>query len=163
MWRRLQAIALSGMAMVALAAGEGGDSAGGKFAAPVTAVAPQQIGGDGPGFLQIFGSLLLVIATILVIGWFAKRMRAIPRTRAGALRVVDEMALGPKERAVLVEVDGARLVIGVGDGRVTLLHRSERAAEGVAGSSLVNTPASAAGSNAVPAKFVDLLRQSLGK
>lgn len=94
-----------------------------KFAAPATAVAAQDLNSGG-GVLQIFGSLALVVATILVIGWIARRMRAIPQGRGGHLKVVDEVTIGPKERAVIVQVDGMHLVLGVGEGRVSLLHRS---------------------------------------
>lgn len=159
MWRNWQALAIASLATVVEAAGEGA----GKFAAPAAAVAPQPIGGGGPGFLQIFGSLLLVIGTIVAIGWFAKRLKAMPRARGGALRIVDEIALGPKERAVLLEVDGARLVLGVGDGRVGLLHRSERAGQSTDSQDLTITDSSFGASGSPGVKFVDLLRQGLGK
>ena len=67
----------------------------GRFAAPAQAVAPQEIGASS-GFLQIFGSLLLVIATILVVGWVAGKLKALPRRSSAVFRVVDEVALGNK-------------------------------------------------------------------
>ena len=137
--------------------------ADGKFAAPTSpAAAPTEIG-TGAGVLQIFGSLALVIGTILLIGWIARRLRHAPRSNQAALRVVDEIAVGNKERVVLLEVDGTRLVLGVGDGRVAILHRTPTGA--VPGAVAPVAPAS---NNTLPVpagteRFVDLLRRSLGK
>ncbi len=157
---RIVAIGLALMGPVVMAAGEGG----GKFAAPAEAVAPTQVDG-GAGILQIFGSLAVVIATILLVGWIARRLRQTPRDRNSALRVVDEIAVGSKERVVLVEVDGARLVLGVGDGRVAILHRT---AAMPTSATAPTTGASGSGSSLALGgvngeRFVDLLRRSLGK
>jgi flagellar protein FliO/FliZ len=153
MYRQLQASLMALFAVAVSAAEESG-----RFAAPAQAVAPQQIG-VGSGFLQIFGSLLLVIATIVVVGWVARKLKTLPRRSSAVFQVVDEVALGSKERVVLVEVDGVRLVVGVGEGRVTLLHRSDvPASEGQlddAAASLIAGP--------VPPRFVDLLKKGLGK
>ena len=158
MGSRIAAIGLALVAPVVMAAGEGG----GKFAAPAQAVTPTEVGG-GAGVLQIFGSLAIVIATILLVGWIARRLRQTPRGRNSALRVVDEITVGNKERVVLLEVDGARLVLGVGDGRVAILHRTaamptSATTAGPAGSGS-NLPATTASGE----RFVDLLRRSLGK
>jgi len=128
----------------------------GRFAAPTEVVAPQAIG-VGSSFLQIFGSLLFVIVTIVVVGWVASKLRSLPRRSSAVFRVIDEVALGNKERVVLLEVDGARLVIGVGEGRVALLHRSERSVD----HPLPNDVASP--SAAPPPRFLDLLSKGLGR
>lgn len=130
----------------------------GRFAAPTQVVAPQEIGA-GSGFLQIFGSLLLVIATIVVIGWIAGRLRALPRRSSAVFRVVDEVAVGTKERVVMVEVDGARLVLGVAEGRVSLLHRSDVPA----GDTQLDDESRLLASNAAAPRFIDILKKGLGK
>ena len=135
---------------------------GSKFAAPAAVTAPQAIG-TGAGMAQIFGSLALVIATILVIGWIARRLRSSPRGRAGRLKLVDEIAIGPKERAVILDVDGMELVLGVGEGRVSILHRApavmrrELAPESTAEGQV--SPESSAKASA----FMDVLKRSLGR
>ena len=136
---------------VASALAEGGA----LFGAPPTAAAREPLSAGG-GVLQVMVSLAIVLGAILLLGWVARRMRVLPRGRSGALRVVDEIALGAKERAVILEVDGARLVLGVGEGRVALLHRSEA----------LSSPASAttpAAEGATVQRFGDLLNRALGR
>lgn len=127
-----------------------------KFAAPSATDVAREMGA-GAGALQIFGSLALVVATILVIGWVARRLKSIPQGRAGRMRVVDDISLGAKERAVLLQVDGTNLVLGVGDGRVTILHRSAALPESLE----VSTGPSDKSTGAT--NFVDVLKRSIGK
>jgi flagellar protein FliO/FliZ len=126
-----------------------------KFAAPSASVTAQDMNA-GTGVLQIFGSLALVVATILVIGWIARRLRTIPQGRGGRLKVVDEVTIGPKERAVILQVDGMHLVLGVGEGRVSLLHRAPALADhsNTADSARIET-----GNR----PFIEVLKRSLGK
>ena len=126
-----------------------------RFAAPSAAAAAAPVAGGGA--LQVLLSLALVVAAIVLLGWAMRRIRRLPQGRGGALRLVDEVALGAPARAALLEVDGARLVIGVGDGRVALLHRSDVAAA-AATASPVTPPAAAA-----PPRFADILKQALGR
>jgi len=134
-------------------------SAGGaRFGAPSVASVREPIN-SGSGALQVLLSLALVVGAILLLGWLARRLRVLPRGRGGALRVVDEVALGSKERAVIIEVDGARLVLGVGDGRVVMLHRSDpSAAPDAASSALDQVPAAS-----LPYRFADLLGKGFGR
>lgn len=171
MFARLLHTALGAVAQLALLAplataqGTPAATPGGKFAAPAATAAPTPIG-TGSSVLQIFGSLAVVIATILVIGWIARRLRQTPRSRNSALRVIDEIAVGNKERVVLLEVDGMRLVLGVGDGRVAILHRTASLS---AGGNATDSGNVAAGGSKLPTstaggeRFVELLRRSLGK
>jgi len=127
-----------------------------KFAAPAANAAAQDISSGG-GVLQIFGSLALVVATILIIGWVARRLRAVPQGRGGRLTVIDEVSIGPKERAVILQVDGIHLVLGVGEGRVSILHRSPAVVDRAeAGASIASKPDQGG-------RFLDVLKRSLGK
>jgi flagellar protein FliO/FliZ len=128
----------------------------GKFAAPSATAATQDLDSGG-GVLQIFGSLALVLATILVIGWIARRVRAIPRSRGGRLKLIDEVTIGPKERAVILEVDGMHLVLGVGEGRVTILHRAPAISSRTEIEPATEVGADRSGS------FLDVLKRSLSK
>lgn len=132
---------------------------GARFAAPAAAAAPG-VPSIGGGAMQVLLSLAIVLGAILLLGWLARRLRVMPRGRSGALRVVDEVALGAKERAVILEVDGARLVLGVGEGRVALLHRGEvpsaQADTADAAGSVPSTPT-------VAPRFADLLQKALGR
>ena len=71
-------------------------------------------------------SLLLIIGLILGLGWLAKRMPGMKRgANAAQLKVVASVALGPRERAVVLDVGGQQLLVGVGQGGVRTLHTLE--------------------------------------
>jgi flagellar protein FliO/FliZ len=83
-----------------------------RFADPTMAAAERSVTSGG-GLLQIFFSLLVVLAAVFVIAWVVRRMKVTPRSRVGHLKVIDEVVLGNKERAVVLEAEGTRLVLGV--------------------------------------------------
>jgi flagellar protein FliO/FliZ len=71
-------------------------------------------------------SLLLVIGLILGLGWLAKRMPGMNRGAGSSqLRIVASVALGPRDRAVVLDVGGQQLLVGVGQGGVRTLHTLE--------------------------------------
>jgi flagellar protein FliO/FliZ len=78
--------------------------------------------------LQAVGGLILVIAFILLLAWLVRRFANLPMAGKGAIRVLGGVALGSRERAVLVAVGGTRLLIGVAPGRVQTLHVLDAAA-----------------------------------
>ena len=131
---------------------------GGCFAAPTEITASPALSGGG-SFLQILLSLLLVIGTIFLVGWAVRRIKTMPKGRRGLVRVVDEVGLGAKERAVVIEVDGVRLVVGVGDGRVTLLHRYAASSDK---QQSTDTETDASG-DVASLPFIDVLKKSLGR
>ena len=131
---------------------------GGRFAAPGMAAAGESATVGG-GAVQVLLSLAIVVGAIVLLGWLTRRIRAMPRGRSGALRVVDEIALGAKERAVVLEIDGQRLVLGVGEGRVSLLHRGEAASAPAAS---IGPPDAASAAPETP-RFADLLGKALGR
>lgn len=95
-------------------------------------------------------ALVVVIALILALAWLAKRMPVLGGGTGSnpALRIVGSLALGPRERVVVVGVGETQLLIGVGVGGTRVLHTL---AEPLA------TPESA-----TPA-FAQLLAQHFGK
>lgn len=76
-----------------------------------------------PSLLGAFFALLLVLALIAGLAWLLRRLPGSGFRPAGGLRVVASVALGAKERAVVVEVGGEQLLLGVAPGSVTALHR----------------------------------------
>jgi len=72
--------------------------------------------------LQVILSLLFVLAAVVLVAWILKRIN-LPQNAAGsALKVVSGVAVGQRERIVLVEVNDTWLVVGVAPGQVTALH-----------------------------------------
>ena len=110
--------------------------------------------------MQATLALALVLAAVFAAAWLLKRLRKFGGGAAG-IEVVAQAALGAKERAVLLKVAGAHVLVGVGPGRVTLLH--------VLGADVQLTSSAAAGAeiqnassaSAAPS-FKALLKQSLG-
>jgi flagellar protein FliO/FliZ len=82
---------------------------------PANAVSPGSI-------LQVIVSLLFVLGAIVLVAWILKRIN-LPQNAAGsALKVISGVAVGQRERIVLVEVNDTWLVVGVAPGQVTALH-----------------------------------------
>jgi flagellar protein FliO/FliZ len=72
--------------------------------------------------IQVIFSLLLVLAAIVFVAWVLKRINMPQNVPGSALKVVSGVAVGQRERVVLVEVNDTWLVIGVAPGQVTALH-----------------------------------------
>lgn len=78
------------------------------------------------GALQMLFGLGIVLAVIAFTAWLLRRMAPGQAGTASDLRVVAAVAVGPKERVVLVDVGGQRLVLGVAPGQVSKLMEMPR-------------------------------------
>lgn len=76
--------------------------------------------------LQVLLGLGLVLAAIAGTAWLLRRFTPGRIAASGSLRVVGGVAVGPKERVVLVDVGDTRLVLGVAPGHVSTLHQMPR-------------------------------------
>lgn len=74
------------------------------------------------GGLQVLFSLVLVLAVIVGAAWLLRRFSPAQMGAGSVVKVVGGVALGPKERLVLVEIGETWLVLGVAPGRVNTLH-----------------------------------------
>ncbi|RBC05779.1 flagellar biosynthetic protein FliO, partial [Xanthomonas oryzae] len=95
--------------------------------APVAPVAAKatQVGAQAPSSPSLFGAifaLLLVLALIVGLSWLLKRMPGSGFRSTEGLRVVTSLAVGAKERVVVVEVNGQQLLLGVTAGGISTLH-----------------------------------------
>lgn len=99
-----------------------------RFAAlaPVAAPAAQiDVGGE---LLRVLASLVGVVALIFAAGWLSRRLQARQRPGGRRLRCVEAMAVGTRDRLLLIDADGKRLLIGVGPGGMRTLHVYDGAA-----------------------------------
>jgi flagellar protein FliO/FliZ len=84
-------------------------------------------GGDTLIGLATLGKLTLALTVIVIIilvgAVVVRRVRLSQSHPAAAVKVVGSAPIGPKERVVVVEVGSAWLVLGVGGGQVTRLHK----------------------------------------
>ncbi|MFP4137049.1 MAG: flagellar biosynthetic protein FliO [Halomonas sp.] len=67
-------------------------------------------------------ALGLVLAILFIAAAAIRRWGPYQRRRGGQLRVIDSTLVGPKERVAIVQVKETWLVLGVGNGRVEMLH-----------------------------------------
>lgn len=90
------------------------------FAAPQVAEhAPVSTAGS---LAQVTVSLLLVLAAVFLAAWVLRKLRGLGNVRSDAIKVIADLPLGAKERAVLVQVGTQQLLLGVAPGRVNTLH-----------------------------------------
>lgn len=78
--------------------------------------------------VRVILSLVGIIAMILVAGWLTRRMRSGPGTGGRRIRCVESFSVGTRERLLLLDADGKRLLIGTGPGGMRTLHVYDGAA-----------------------------------
>lgn len=83
------------------------------------------------GLLQALFGLIVVLAFIAALAWLFRRLPLGQGAMGGAVRVVGGVALGTRERLVLVEVGETWLLLGVAPGQVNTLHTMPRPAGAV--------------------------------
>lgn len=76
--------------------------------------------------VQIIFSLLLVLAAIVLVAWLLKRMNVAQQGSGNLLKVLGGVAIGQRERIVLVEMQDTWLVVGVGPGQIRTLHTLQK-------------------------------------
>lgn len=117
---RVSAIAAMGAALVLVASS--------AVAAPATSpplpVSPVSFG----GVLQVLLGLAVVLGTVAAAAWLLKRLAPGQVSAGGAIKLIGGIAVGPKERVVVVEVGGTWLVVGVAPGQVSALHNMPKLA-----------------------------------
>ena len=109
--KRLIALSISLLAPVALAAEKSTDK--------VTGLA-------SPGALagQVLLALILVTGLILGLAWVVKRLGLGGGFGSQKnMKILGSLAVGGRERVVVVDIAGEKLVLGVAPGRVNCLHR----------------------------------------
>lgn len=74
------------------------------------------------GMLQVLLGLGLVLLAVVGSAWLLRRFSPGQVGAGGAIKVIGGVALGPKERLVLVEIGETWLVLGVAPGQVNTLH-----------------------------------------
>jgi flagellar protein FliO/FliZ len=67
---------------------------------------------------QLALSLAAIVALILAVSWVLKRLKLGTVRGRGEIAVIDQLALGPRERIVLLRVGESQVLIGVGAGGV---------------------------------------------
>lgn len=74
--------------------------------------------------LSVSATLAGIIVLILCIAWLARRfgLTGVRASGKKTLHISASVNLGPRERIVIVDVEDARLVLGVTNSQITPLH-----------------------------------------
>jgi len=70
-------------------------------------------------------ALILVVALIIGLAWLLRRLPGMGSNTGDGIRMITGISLGNKERAMVIEVNGQQLLLGVTSGAVSLLYTLE--------------------------------------
>jgi flagellar protein FliO/FliZ len=79
-------------------------------------------------YVQAALALALIVALLVGTAWLARKVSGGKGFGQGGMKIVGGVALGPRERIVLLEVGDEWLVIGIVPGQIRTLHRLEKGA-----------------------------------
>ena len=77
------------------------------------------VGGE---LVRVLLSLVGIVALIFAAGWLSRRLQARATPGGRRMRCVEIMAVGARDRLMIIDADGKRLLIGVGQGGMRTLH-----------------------------------------
>lgn len=78
--------------------------------------------------LQVIAGLAVVLALIAAVAWLGRRLQAYRVPGRGHIRIVEGLAIGAREKLLLIEVDDKRVLLGLSPGRIQTLHTFPAAA-----------------------------------
>jgi flagellar protein FliO/FliZ len=92
---------------------------------PFAALASESVAPGVPtgSYFQAALALSLIVALLAGTAWLARKVSGGKRFGQGGMKVIGGVALGPRERIVLLEIGDEWLVIGVVPGQIRTLHR----------------------------------------
>lgn len=92
---------------------------------PITAWAADAANPGIPAgtYVQAMLALLLIVGLLFGTAWLARKLSGGKGFGQGGMKIVGGVALGPRERIVLVEVGETWLVIGIVPGQIRTLHQ----------------------------------------
>ena len=71
--------------------------------------------------IETAAGLAVVLAVMLGLAWLVKRYVQLPGIGKGHVQVLGGVSLGAREKAVLLSVQGRRLLVGIAPGQVRTL------------------------------------------
>ena len=80
-------------------------------------------------YLQAALALALIVGLLMGAAWLARKISGGKVFGQGGMKIIGGVALGPRERLVLVEVGDTWLVIGLVPGQIRTLHQLPKGKE----------------------------------
>ena len=74
------------------------------------------------GLVQVVSSLVGIVLLIFLLAWGLKRLQSGNTGSGNTIRIVAALAMGTRERGVLIQVGDEQLLVGVGPGGMRTLH-----------------------------------------
>lgn len=78
-----------------------------------------------PAWGNMVLGLSIVLALILGMAWLTKRLRMRVPGMAAEMKILEILSLGPREKICIVSLDGKRLLLGVTQHSINVLHTAE--------------------------------------
>lgn len=85
-----------------------------------TAPTAQGNGMNAMTLMNVFGSLLIVLGLLFGLAWLYKKL-AIKLPGSSHIKIVSSVMLGPRERLLVIEVQGKQRVLGVTSNQINML------------------------------------------
>ncbi|RVT46947.1 flagellar biosynthetic protein FliO [Rheinheimera sediminis] len=98
------------------------------IAAETTVTASPSMAGNGMNamnIINVFGSLMVVLALMLGLAWLYKKL-AIKLPGSSHVKIISSVMLGPRERLLVIEVQGKQRVLGVTANQINMLFELEQ-------------------------------------
>ena len=70
--------------------------------------------------MNVFGSLIIVLGLLFGLAWLYKKL-AIKLPGSSHIKIISSVMLGPRERILVIEVQGKQRVLGVTSNQITML------------------------------------------
>lgn len=71
---------------------------------------------------KIAAYLILIIMVILLLSWFLRKFSKLQFSSMGNVKILDSIAVGAREKMLLIEVGETQLLVGVCPGSIRTLH-----------------------------------------
>lgn len=111
-YRIIAAVTCLILPLAAVAAAGKADAAKGAVMEPVSM----------GNLVQLVIALVVVLSAIVGVGWMVRRLGRFPAGAGAMLKVLGGLAVGQRERIVLIQVGEKQLLVGVAPGRIQTLH-----------------------------------------
>ena len=95
--------------------------------APAAAAAAAEFDAAGE-LVRVVLSLIGIVVLIFAAGWISRRLQRRSGGGGRRIRCVESFAVGTRDRLMLIDADGKRMLIGTGTGGMRTLHVYDGAA-----------------------------------
>ena len=107
---------------------------------PASALAAENVGVPAGTYLQAGFALIFIVALLFGAAWMLRKVSGDKGFGQGGMKILGGVALGPRERIVLLEVGEDCLVVGIVPGQIRTLHRLPKSKLPADATTLTPTP-----------------------